>query len=81
MRIRCHSEYCRATIDDWPIGMDILYIAPKGAFQGWYKAGLDKEIWQYFSVPTIIRRLGVMDVESTYYEAIVLKAVESLDGR
>lgn len=44
------------------------------------KCGLDKEIWQYFAVLPDIRSVGVMGDERTYSHAIVLRAVESVDG-
>ncbi len=44
------------------------------------KAGLDKEIWQYFAVLTGIRTVGVMGDERTYNYTIGLRAVTSTDG-
>lgn len=44
------------------------------------KAGLDKEIWQYFTVLTGIRSVGVMGDERTYNYTIALRAVTSLDA-
>lgn len=44
------------------------------------KAGLDKEIWQYFAVLTGIRTVGVMGDERTYSYTIGLRGVTSLDG-
>ncbi len=44
------------------------------------KAGLDKEIWQYFAAFTGMRSVGVMGDERTYSYAIALRAVTSLDG-
>lgn len=44
------------------------------------KAGLDTAIWQYFTVLPDIKSVGVMGDERTYSHAIVLRAVESVDG-
>jgi GMP synthase (glutamine-hydrolysing) len=44
------------------------------------KAGLDKEIWQYFAVLTGIKTVGVMGDERTYNYTIGLRAVTSTDG-
>ena len=44
------------------------------------KAGLDKEIWQYFAVLTGMRSVGVMGDERTYDYTIALRGVNSIDG-
>lgn len=44
------------------------------------KAGLDKEIWQYFALLPGIRSVGVMEDERTYSYTIALRAVTSVDG-
>ncbi|MDF2556571.1 MAG: hypothetical protein K0R71_399 [Bacillales bacterium] len=44
------------------------------------KAGLEKEVWQYFTVLTNIRSVGVMGDERTYSNTIALRAVTSLDA-
>lgn len=44
------------------------------------KAGLDKDIWQYFAVLTGIKTVGVMGDERTYNYTIGLRAVTSIDG-
>jgi GMP synthase (glutamine-hydrolysing) len=44
------------------------------------KAGWDKHIWQYFTVLTGIRSVGVMGDERTYSNTVGLRAVTSLDG-
>lgn len=44
------------------------------------KAGLDKEIWQYFAALPNVKSVGVMGDERTYNHAIALRAVLSVDG-
>lgn len=44
------------------------------------KAGLDKEIWQYFAALPNVKSVGVMGDERTYNHAVVLRAVLSIDG-
>jgi len=44
------------------------------------KAGLDKDIWQYFTVLTNLRSVGVMGDERTYSHTVALRAVHSLDA-
>ncbi|MFS0577129.1 glutamine-hydrolyzing GMP synthase [Sporosarcina sp. 179-K 3D1 HS] len=44
------------------------------------KAGLDRSIWQYFTVLPDIRSVGVRDEKRTYDYAIGIRAVHSVDG-
>ena len=44
------------------------------------KAGLNKEIWQYFAALTNIRTVGVMGDERTYDYTVIIRAVTSVDG-
>lgn len=44
------------------------------------KAGLDREIWQYFTVLPNIRSVGVKDGGRTYVHTVGIRAVNSVDG-
>ena len=44
------------------------------------KAGLERDIWQYFTVLPNVRSVGVMGDERTYSHAIGIRAVTSIDG-
>ena len=44
------------------------------------KAGLERDIWQYFTVLPDIRSVGVRDEKRTYDYAIGIRAVTSVDG-
>ncbi len=44
------------------------------------KAGLDRDIWQYFTVLPNIRSVGVMGDGRTYDHTIGIRAVTSIDG-
>ena len=44
------------------------------------KAGWDKKIWQYFTVLTDTRSVGVMGDFRTYDHTLALRAIDSVDG-
>lgn len=44
------------------------------------KAGLERDIWQYFTVLPGIRSVGVMGDERTYCDAVAVRAVTSVDA-
>lgn len=44
------------------------------------KAGLDREIWQYFAILTNLRSVGVRDSARTYDYTVGVRAVHSVDG-
>ncbi len=44
------------------------------------KAGLDKEIWQYFTLLPGVRSVGVSGDMRSYDDLIVIRAVKSVDG-
>ncbi len=44
------------------------------------KAGLDRDIWQYFTVNTGVRSVGVMGDGRTYDYTIAIRAITSVDG-
>ena len=44
------------------------------------RAGLERDVWQYFTVLTNVQSVGVMGDERTYSAAVAIRAVTSIDG-
>ena len=44
------------------------------------RAGLEREIWQYFTVCTGLKTVGVMGDNRTYSYTVAIRAVTSIDG-
>lgn len=44
------------------------------------KAGLDRDVWQYFTVNTGVRSVGVMGDGRTYDYTLAIRAITSIDG-
>lgn len=44
------------------------------------KAGLERDVWQYFTVNTDVRTVGVMGDGRTYDYTIAIRAITSIDG-
>ena len=44
------------------------------------KAGLEGDVWQYFTVLTGVRSVGVMGDYRTYDYTIAIRAITSVDG-
>jgi len=44
------------------------------------RAGLDKEIWQYFAILPNIKSVGVMGDKRTYNHTVAMRAIHSNDG-
>ena len=43
-------------------------------------AGLDRDVWQYFTVNTGVRSVGVMGDIRTYDYTLAIRAITSIDG-
>ncbi|MHB8244426.1 MAG: glutamine-hydrolyzing GMP synthase [Acidimicrobiales bacterium] len=63
-----------------PERVEILRRADEIVLEEVHKAGLDRELWQYFAVLPAIRSVGVMGDERTYAYPIVVRAVTSEDA-
>lgn len=71
--VRCLGELTKAKLD-------ILREADYIYRDEIKKAGLDKEIWQYFAVLPNIQSVGVIDGQRTYCHTIGLRAVTTKDA-
>lgn len=60
--------------------LNILREADAILLEEMFKAGLSREIWQYFAVLPLVRSVGVKGDERTYEHPIILRAVTSEDG-
>ena len=60
--------------------LDILRLADHIYREEIQKAGLNKEIWQYFAVLTGLRSVGFKGTQRTYNYTVALRAVTSLDA-
>jgi GMP synthase (glutamine-hydrolysing) len=60
--------------------VEILRRADQIVLEEVHRAGLDRELWQYFAVLPAIRSVGVMGDERTYAYPIVVRAVTSEDA-
>ena len=63
-----------------PERAEILRRADQIVLEEVHRAGLDRELWQYFAVLPAIRSVGVMGDERTYAYPIVVRAVTSEDA-
>ena len=63
-----------------PERIEILRKADEILLEEVHRAGLDRELWQYFAVLPAIRSVGVMGDERTYAYPIVIRAVTSGDA-
>jgi GMP synthase (glutamine-hydrolysing) len=63
-----------------PERAEILRQADAIVLEEVHRAGLDRELWQYFAVLPAIRSVGVMGDERTYAYPIVVRAVTSEDA-
>jgi GMP synthase (glutamine-hydrolysing) len=63
-----------------PERVEILRKADAILLEEVHRAGLERELWQYFAVLPAIRSVGVMGDERTYAYPIVIRAVTSGDA-
>jgi GMP synthase (glutamine-hydrolysing) len=60
--------------------LDTLREADRIVLEEIHRAGLDRELWQYFAVLPAVRTVGVMGDARTYAYPIVVRAVSSEDA-
>jgi GMP synthase (glutamine-hydrolysing) len=60
--------------------LDTLRAADRIVLEEIHRAGLDRELWQYFAVLPAVRTVGVMGDGRTYAYPIVVRAVTSEDA-
>jgi GMP synthase (glutamine-hydrolysing) len=63
-----------------PVRIAIVKASDKILREEFAKAGLNQTVWQYFTVLTNSRTVGVMGDGRTYDETVAIRAVTSVDG-
>ena len=63
-----------------PQRLEILSLADAIVREEIARAGLEREVWQYFAALPNVRSVGVMGDQRTYQELVAVRAVTSVDG-